>query len=130
MAHWCEQYVGRPYIEEVSDCADLVCEVVRDLRGISLNLPSDRQWRRTAPEDLIQSYGHLADPTDAPQDGDAILMAIRGRRNQLGSHIGVVGLHEGVVWCLHSLEITGSVFQPLDVLARAHLVVRGFYAWR
>ena len=33
MAHWCEQYIGQPYVHGESDCARLVCQVRREVFG-------------------------------------------------------------------------------------------------
>ena len=127
--HWSEAYLGRAWEAGTYDCADLVRDVARDRLGIEVALPSEREWRRMAPDRVAALGAAWARPTDRPREHDVVLMRVLGSRRSLGSHIGVyaeVGL-EG--WVLHNLAGAGTMFTPLRRLAPVHLEVAGFYTW-
>lgn len=125
MAHWTEKYVGRPWSPEY-DCAALAIEVLREEYGQNIILPQKMDWRDMTTPEAMAFAKTIAKLTFLPQDGDGILMRIRGNRRTLGSHIGI--LVEDT-WCLHNMERIGVVYQPLSALARGNLQMVGFYRW-
>ena len=127
-AHWSEKYVGRSWSKSY-DCADLVAEVARDRFGVSIALPNERAWRRTAPEAVAVAAGKQAYETSAPRDGDAALMRIRGNKMSIGSHIGIYCEVAGQPWVLHNLETIGVIFTPKRRLIAYQLEIVGFYRW-
>lgn len=99
-----ERYVGIPYCAQSMDCADLVVLVQRALFGREVRLPNGRPRGprgQAVLGDLSRSYGT---PTDAPADGDLVLMQDRGRAGHVGVYFHLAG--EG--WVLHTSQVTGS----------------------
>ena len=87
LQHWAEAYIGRPWVAGEHDCADFVVAVLREQFGLALALPahdpddgardratSVRGWDRQ----IAALRADYAEPTDAPQDGDGVLMRARG----------------------------------------------------
>ena len=129
MTHWSEKYIGRPWINGEFDCADLVREVVLEIRGIQVDLPADREWRGLEPQALIDLGESVAAATATPIDGDCVLMKIVGNRRSLGSHVGVFGAVEGSPWVLHANESFGAMFCPVSHLPRLQFSLVGYYRW-
>lgn len=131
--HWTEAYLGRPWEAGEYDCADLVRDVIHDRLGIDIALPSEREWRRMAPDRVAALGAAWARPTPTPREHDAVLMRVLGSRRSLGSHIGVyaeVGAEVRVEgWILHNLAGMGATFTPLRRLATVNLELVGYYRW-
>jgi hypothetical protein len=128
MKHWTEPYIGRPYGNGL-DCAQLVfdarCEVfgavperLRELERAHTQLGRARQM-----ESLVHDLGTI---TEAPQEGDAVLMLCRGRP----SHIGIYATPGGVPSVLHAMKNAGQVvLHRIADLPRLLLSVEGYYKW-
>ena len=127
--HWSQQWLGRSYVAEVFDCAELVRQVVEALRGIKVELPAERSWKKIDPRELVCLFSEIAEPTDTPRDGDVVLMSCRGVRRCVGSHVGVYAKVSGDHWVLHNLTETGVIFHSTSQLPLRMMVLRGFYAW-
>ena len=135
--HWAEAYVGRAYVEGAHDCADFVVAVLRERFGRTLALPahaeSVRAWDRQIAA-LRGDYARRIAPeargtTEAPVEGDGVLMAAAARRRSLGHHIGIWCAVAGEAYVLHCLKGTGSILHPLRDLGRRALVLEGVYRW-
>lgn len=125
--HWSSAYVGQPYVPGEMDCAALAVRVRQEVFGHAIGLPTDRaaglRGLTRQIEDLKVDYG---EPTDSPQDGDAVLMIGRGRLD----HIGLYCEIEGAPWVLHAMRNAGMVcLHRLHALAELGLRVEGFYRW-
>lgn len=125
--HWSERYVGMPYVEGDADCAALAARVQREVFGRAIGLPADRagtlRGLTRQIEDLRADY---AERTDAPADGDGVLMIGRGRLD----HIGLYCLIDGTPWVLHAMRNAGAVvLHRLSVIDEQGLRVEGFYRW-
>ena len=142
LQHWAEAYVGRPYVEGRHDCADFVVAVLRERFGREIALPAHepvdgaraslqaratgvRQW----DAQIAALKGQYAAPTDAPREGDGVLMAAAARRRCIGHHIGIWCAVGAESYVLHCLKGTGSIFHPLRDLGRRALALEGIYRW-
>jgi len=128
-AHWSERYLNpvRPYIEDEKDCGYYAELVQREVFGREVHLPTDRAHGLRGKSKQIESlkfdYGV---PTDAPQDGDGVLMVGRGRLE----HIGVYCLIDDAAYVLHAMKRVGQVVRHrLRELPAQGLTVEGFYRW-
>lgn len=114
--------VGIPYRRDFN-CAHFVEHVELAMFGRHVRLPGGGV---RSPVDRASDYD-LA-PTDAPKDGDLVLMFDLGR--PVADHVGVffrVG-HEPCV--LHSNEkTTASVLHRARDLPAWGLRIQGYYAW-
>lgn len=121
-----ERFTGVPYCEQTMDCADFVVLVQRELFGREVTLPNGRPRGvrgQAALGDLAKPYGVL---TDAPRDGDLLLMFERGRVAHAGVYFWIA--HEA--WCLHSCERIGeSVLHRIRELPEYGAPIEGIYAW-
>jgi len=124
--HPAERFIGIAYDADTFDCADFVAHVRRELFGHEVRLPNGRprgEAGQVALGSLSKSY---TTPTDAPQDGDLVLMKRRAGVGHVGLYFRIAG--EG--WVLHSNETNGaSVLQPIRDLHSWGAIVEGYYAW-
>ena len=140
MAHWSDRYIGRAYVEGEFDCGDLAALVRREVFGRELRLPSDHGEGPLGRTAAIQR--HIAAyvmPTDRPQDGDGVLLIVRGRVQ----HIGLYCQIGTTAWVLHNQAPRkedgdakapsqcggGVILTRLRELARWGYEVEGFYRW-
>ena len=121
-----ERFVGVPYCEHTQDCADFVVLVQRELFGRHVELPNGRPRGargQVALGELSKPYGAR---TDAPSDGDLVVMFERGRPAHVGVYFWLA--HEGHV--LHSNERDGcSVLHRVRDLPAFGAPIEGFYTW-
>lgn len=128
--HWSDQYIGRPYIKGDADCARLLCQVRREVfhgavpSDVEAERKASRLGRAAQMEDGVREYGIR---TDAPVEGDAVLMFSLGRP----SHIGAFCLVDGEPSVLHAMENAGMVVRhKIRDLHRVFLSVEGYYRWK
>lgn len=134
--HWTEPYLMRACPDEW-DCADFVRHVSAERFGLDVPLPAVRlpgrredHGLRARDAQVLAGAERLADPVDAPRDGDVVLMRALGRRRSLGHHVGV--------WCgletPHALHLMAGcahpVLTPIERLPRIGLETVGVYRWR
>ena len=127
--HWTEKYIGRPYVRGIADCARLVCEVRRqEFRG---EVPEETEVVRaqSALGRALQVSDGVAvymEVTDTPEDGDVVLVYVRGRP----SHVGVFSfLDEPCI--LHATENAGmTVLHKIRDLPKYGMSVEGYYKWK
>ncbi|MDR7193357.1 NlpC/P60 family protein [Luteimonas terrae] len=121
-----ERYTEIPYCEDTFDCADCVVLVERDLFGREVTLPNGRPRGargQAALGELSKPYGVR---TDAPNDGDLVLMFERGRAAHVGVYFHLA--HEG--WVLHCNERNGcSVLHRVRDLPDFGAPIEGYYTW-
>ena len=118
-----EALTGIPYNESAFDCADFFVHVQRVLFGREVALPNGRP--RGARGQL--ALGELSKPygtrTDAPMDGDLVVMMQAGRP----SHVGVWFFLAHEPHVLHVRAQGGfSELSPMRMLATP---VDGVYRW-
>lgn len=129
MGHWTEAYVGLRYDKRSLDCAQLVERVLAERFGRQVRLPTDRPESGSARELMGTIEQHLdayVRRTDAPREGDMVLMRGAGYLDHLGLYTEVGGearvLHAFIrarQVCLHRLRD----------LAGVGLEVEGVYRW-
>lgn len=133
MGHWSDRYVGRPYGEGF-DCAELARLVNREVFGRDILLPASR-WHagltgaarlRAMRRQIAACTDDCARRTEAPAEGDGVLILARGRP----THIGLYCLIAGVPWVLHAAQGPGQVVRTrLRDMARLGWPVEGYYQW-
>lgn len=134
MAHWSSQYVGRPYIEGVFDCAELARIVQREVFHREVNIPSDRDYsdKQGAMKflhmrrQLERCTADAATPTETPEEGDAVLLNSRG----FYQHIGVYCVVNGEPQVLHATDRADQVV--LTKVRELHIRgyrVGGYFKW-
>jgi hypothetical protein len=121
-------------IEEGFDCADLAALVQQQEFGIQIVPPSVRDYAhkgghhkfKAMYEQIDRVKKDYATPTDCPEDGDPVLLSIRGYTQ----HIGVFCMIVGEPWILHAADGAGQVvLQRQRDLAIRGLKVEGYYKW-
>ena len=121
-----ERFVGIPYDAQTMDCADLVVMVQRELFGRDVHLPNGRERGTRGQVAIGGKVGQYATRTDAPMDGDLVLMYERGR----AAHAGVYFTLAHEPWVLHASEKTGcSVLHRMRDLPSFGAAIEGVYAW-
>jgi hypothetical protein len=126
LTHWSDAYLGLPYVEGEFDCADLAARVRREVFGQEIHLPSDHgagAFARNAA--VTRNKDATAERTDAPVDGDAVLLIARGRLQ----HIGLYCVIAGEPWVMHNQEKIGVHRTRLRELERFGYRLEGFYKW-
>lgn len=125
MAHWSDQWVGLPYIEEERDCGWYAAQIQRDVFGHQIEIPASR---RAGPfgraVQISETLLNIAKPVDDPVDGDLVLMITAGR---IG-HIGVYAQLAGEPYVVHALQTMHQVWRtPLRRLPQIDCHIEGFY---
>lgn len=130
MSHWCETYIGKPYIKGEFDCARLVCDVRKEVFGLPVPAEADPERADSVYKRFNQMTDGVAEygcRVDEPVEGDAVLMMCRGRP----SHIGVLCILNGEKYVLHAMENAGQVvLHKIRDLPRVNLQLEGFYRWK
>ena len=130
MAHWSEQYIGKPYVIGDADCAHTLAMVRSEV--FNQPVPTDIEVERKASAlgragqmiDLVAEYG---EKTENPEEGDAVLMMCKGRP----SHIGAYCIVNGEPSVLHAMQSAGMVvLHRIRDLERVFLTVEGYYTWK
>ena len=114
--------VGMPYRRDFH-CAHFVQHVNREMFGREVRLPGGGV---SSPAERAAEFGWT--PTDAPKDGDLVLMFELGRPK--ADHVGVffvVG-HEPRVLHLTKTK-QGSLLSRVSDLGGLGLRVEGYYRW-
>jgi len=121
-----EHYTGIPYCERTFDCADLVILVQRELFGRDVHLPGKRLRGLRGATQVGDLSRQFARRTDAPRDGDLVLMIEHARP----AHVGVYFWLAHEAWVLHTNERNGcSVLHRMRDLPEFGVIVEGVYAW-
>lgn len=127
MAHWTDEFVGKPYKEGVYDCAHLLVDVQQNVFHRNVDIPVERDETIYAlSRQIDQHKPHYAVPIseEEAQEGDVVLMLCRGRLN----HIGVLAVIRGIKYVLHNVKSTGNVtLHKIKDLHRYALEVEGYY---
>lgn len=123
--HWAIAYVGKPY--EEADCAELAVLVQAEQFNRTLELPTDRCPGPFGLSAMIgQHRRDFAERTDFPEDGDAVLMRVRGRLN----HVGIYCDIGGTAYVLHALKSAGQAcLHRIADLPPLQIEIEGFYTW-
>ncbi|MBD9534647.1 peptidoglycan endopeptidase [Stenotrophomonas sp. STM01] len=123
-----ERFTLLPYDEQTFDCADLVALVQRELFGRQIQMPG----RRPRGAEGQAAIGELSRPyarrTEAPQDGDLVLMIEHGQKRP--GHAGVYFWLSHEAYVLHANEKTGcSILHRARELPDYGLRIEGTYSW-
>ena len=133
MTHWTTQFLSRKYVPGAYDCLDLVREAVAAVRGIEIALPDKRSFRQWNKASAEAEFSDLAVETsmDEAEDGDLVLMRIRGRRRDLGSHVGVyVQSRYGLNLVLHCVQGVGvRINEAAAMASQGRYEIVGVYKW-
>lgn len=129
VGHWAERYVGMAFIEDVFDCADLVALVRLDRFGHTVSFPGREPGLRGKDAQIAVVSAAYCRPTDAPREGDLVLMRAAGRRASLGHHVGVWCDVAGEPHVLHCQAGVGTCLHPIRGLPARGLEVRETLAW-
>jgi hypothetical protein len=125
-AHWSDRYIGLPYTK--ADCAELCARVQREQYGREVEIPSERGADLEANSHLLEANMlDFLELTDAPGEGDVVLMRCSGRLR----HPGTLCLIGGDRYVLHALRnARQAVRHRLRDLHRYGLLPEQFYSWR
>lgn len=132
--HWSEQYIGKPYVEDVFECGDLAALVNREQFGREIRLPTERPYRgkkgheryQAMTEQLAEVKDDYGVRTDDPEEGDAVLLLSRGRM----AHIGVYCWIASEAWVLHcASNARQTVLHRVRDLYLQGLAIEGYYRW-
>lgn len=127
-----DRFIGLPYSARHMDCADLAILVQRELFGRAVNLPGKRP--RPLREDeqaqvLAAHCAELGQRTDAPQDGDAVLMMDACATS--AGHLGTYFFMNYAPCVLHTSHAIGaSVLHRVQDLRAYGLSISGYYKWK
>jgi hypothetical protein len=129
-AHWSDAYLGRPYGSGDDGCAALCEAAQRDVFSREIEIPTEARARAASGEvgavlrRHIQYYVHR---TDAPRDGDLVVMSCGGRRQHVGLYCELAsGPH-----VLHALRNVGQAVRHPILTIHAHgIAIRRYYTWR
>lgn len=127
--HQLDRFIGLPYSPRHLDCADLVALVQRELFGRTVLVDRLRPLRAGDQAQAIAAYcAQLGQRTDAPQDGDAVLMYEPGQA--MPGHIGTWLFVDHAPHVLHtSHQLGGSRLHRIADLPAMGLRVEGTYTW-
>lgn len=118
----------RPYVVNEFDCGDLARLVLKEVFHRDVAIPAARGVGPFADSALVaRCCDEIGVKTDAPTDGDAVVMIARGRL----AHVGVYYEQNGVPWVLHnSREARHVVRHRVRELAGNGFNLDGFYKWK
>lgn len=125
--HWSCKYLGLSYKEY--DCAELVELVLRKEFGIDRSFPRPSRNAAERFKTIRESMSTFLneEPTQDPREGDCIIMSGSHKFN----HVGVLVIHKGIKYCLHSSARFGSVVRhQIRQLPMMQLNVEGYYTWQ
>lgn len=127
--HPAEAYVGWEYDPETADCADLVALVQREMFGRDVRLPNGRPRGDRGMAVMAREARELATPTDAPEDGDLVLMREPGHKR--ASHAGTYFHICGEGWVLHATDRLGAValLHRVRDLPMFGCFITGYFKW-
>lgn len=121
------KYGGMPYSDDF-DCADFALHFVRDFFGWPVNLPTERPRGGACEQELADLSKPYGTRTDAPTDGDFVLMFDTG--DTIPTHGGVYVVVDGVPSIFHNArKAGGSVLHPVRKLPKLGLRIEGYYKW-
>lgn len=127
--HWSEGYLGVPYHPEQCDCADFVARVRRERFGHAVTLPGRARGLRALNEQLEGAVHLYATPTEAPVDGDLVLLRLVGRPECIGRHAGVWCDVGGMGHVLHCTAAAGACRHPAAEMPLYGYQITGVYRW-
>lgn len=119
--HWAEKYVGLRWEfgatgPDAFDCWTFFAHVQREQFGVIVpTISSPESWIQA--RELMETHpeNRRWAKVEAPQEGDAVLMA----RNRVPVHIGVAVFANGRTGVLHCAQPSGVVFQLPEHLANS-----------
>jgi len=132
--HWSASYVGRRYTDQF-DCGELARAVQLEVFGRKIRLPMTRDHVhadgtldrfRAMSAQIDACKDDVAVRTDAPIEGDGVLLKTRGYRQHIGLHCVIAGEY----WVLHATDGAGQVIlQRVRDLPMRGLTIEGYYRW-
>lgn len=119
---------GMAYSDDF-DCADFVVHVQKELFGREVHVPGARPRGKYASKELHGAAQQYALPTDAPAEGDLVLMYDISDTST-PSHAGVYVLVGGEPHVMHNaLRTGGSVTHSVRNLSKFGITIEGYYKW-
>lgn len=133
--HWSSRYVGIKYVDKEFDCAELASQVMREVYGKEINLPSGRMAGAYGRARMIAEHRDeiaRAIHESEAHEGDALLIGASG----YDQHIGIVCDIAGERWILHNIssekngrqlgQVIRTRLRELTLLGYKNC---GFYRW-
>lgn len=121
--HWSDAYLGRPYLADSFNCADLAIEVQQREFGRALDVvgahPAGGLAQAAAVEAALAARVRRV---EQPLDGDVVQLRSKGQLRHLGVYCALGG---GMV--LHACRRAGVVRTALRDLPAIRMEVAGFY---
>lgn len=130
MAHWSGRYVGKPYVAQQDDCAELAAQVQREIFGRDVTIPAERPAGvREGAKMIAAIMRDHGRPLDSPVEGCIVLM--RRGQHVRPWHVGVYFYASCEGWVLHATETAGeAITTRLRQLPALGFQVEGFYEWQ
>lgn len=123
-----DRFCGMPYSEASFDCADFVAHVQAELFNRAVQMPGVRPRGVEGQAAIGRLSAAYAVPTDAPRDGDLVLMFEHGQHRP--GHAGVYFRLHHEDWVLHLPDRpSGSVLHRVRDLPDYGLRLERIYAW-
>lgn len=123
MTHWSDAYLGRPYLRDSYNCADMAIEVQQREFGRALDVIGAHPAGGLAQAEAVEAaIGERLRRVDSPVDGDVVLLRSKGQLRHLGVYCAIGG---GMV--LHACRRAGVVRTALRDLPAIRMEVAGFY---
>ncbi len=129
---WAERYVGHPYEDQTFNCAHFVTRARRECFGHEVNLPGHAtsiRGRDAQIRSLKSVYARPLCANESPEDGDAVLMRMKGRKIINGHHIGLFCLINEKAYTVHCLKGFGVCLHAFAQIENYGLQVTGVYRW-
>ena len=130
MSHWVMQYLGQPWTSEWNCYYWFRRSMVEQFGREGLPpgsvvdaVGSVRLAMRELTDEAVMRYGWAV--TEAPCEGDAVLLA-EGKRS---SHIGVAVWIRGKLMVVHARKATGVVLSDALALKANNLKVTGYWTY-
>lgn len=131
MKHWSEKYLGKPWTPD-TDCYYWFRRIQAEQFGrpmpvVPLDHASGTALVKSAARVIAGEVPAVVGwrPTDAPVEGDAVLMAQRTRPH----HIGTVLIADGRLHTLHALEGVGVIVSDTQTLRLNGWQITGYWAY-
>lgn len=121
---WCRKWLG--WGGEGDLCAAFAAEVQEREFGRRVRIPVAGRAMQAAALRAAGGDASIGRRTDAPRDGDAVLMLQAGTRREYHVGIYAAGPEPHV---LHHVDGAGAMLQPLHDIAAMGFTLEGFYEW-
>ena len=131
--HWSSKYLGRQYDAAAFNCMDLVREVTKEIKG--KDVPRFTRHYVMDSHDVVTEadaqflFQEWASPVNDPEEGDVVLMRIRGKARNIGYHAGIFVPGPQIAHVLHCLKEYNTCMSNIAKLDPFNLCLVGYYRW-